>query len=132
MGVCSRRYAEKLMAQGYIYVDDIKVTQNMLVNDRNKIQVKGKSGIYTPVKENTRIWLYNKPRYLVCTHQDPMRRVTIFDRLHDLGLRQSHLMSVVSLVLLCLGQTGLLVRGAHYSHKRWRPRKGLGDAKFEH
>jgi 16S rRNA U516 pseudouridylate synthase RsuA-like enzyme len=68
----------------------------MLVTNQNLIQVKAKTGIYTPVKENTKIWLYHKPRYLVSTHFDPMKRHTIFDRVKDLGLKQDHVMSVVS------------------------------------
>lgn len=37
MGVCSRRSAEKLMAQGMVRVDGNKVTENMLVNSSNRI-----------------------------------------------------------------------------------------------
>ena len=83
MGVCSRRMAEKLIERGMIKVDGKRVKQNMPVTSANLIQVSSKTGIYTPVKENTRIWLFNKPRELVTTHYDPHGRPTVFQRLKD-------------------------------------------------
>ena len=71
MGVCSRRMAEKLIEKGMIKVDGVLIEKNMLVSSANLIQVSAKSGVYTPVKENTRIWLFNKPREMVTTHYDP-------------------------------------------------------------
>ena len=59
--------------------------------------------MYTPVKENTRVWLFNKPRNLVSTHYDPQDRVTVFDRLKDLGLRIPHVISVGRLDYLSEG-----------------------------
>ena len=52
------------------------------------IKVGAKTGMYTPMKENTRIWVYHKPREMVTTHFDPQGRVTVFDRLKDLGIMQ--------------------------------------------
>lgn len=43
----------------------------MKVTNQNLLQVSAKTGIYTPVKENTKIWLYHKPREVVTTHSDP-------------------------------------------------------------
>jgi 16S rRNA U516 pseudouridylate synthase RsuA-like enzyme len=54
-----------------VKVDKKVIAQNMLVTSQNLIQVGAKTGIYTPVKENTRIWLFNKPREMVTTHHDP-------------------------------------------------------------
>ena len=71
MGVCSRRMAEKLIEKGMVKVDGVLIEKNMLVSSANLIQVSAKSGVYTPVKENTRIWLFNKPREMVTTHYDP-------------------------------------------------------------
>jgi len=48
----------------------------------------------TPVKESTRIWLYNKPKHLITSHFDPRGRPTVFDRLKDLGLKIPHVISV--------------------------------------
>lgn len=61
MGICSRRVAEKLIEQGMVQVDGKKITENVSVTNANLLQISAKSGIYTPVKENTRIWLFNKP-----------------------------------------------------------------------
>jgi 16S rRNA U516 pseudouridylate synthase RsuA-like enzyme len=54
-----------------VKVDGIAVTEQMLVSKENLIQISAKTGMYTPVKENTRIWLFHKPRELVTTHYDP-------------------------------------------------------------
>jgi 16S rRNA U516 pseudouridylate synthase RsuA-like enzyme len=47
------------------------VDSNIGVNDENKIRVGAKTGMYTPIKENTKIWLFHKPREMVTTHFDP-------------------------------------------------------------
>jgi hypothetical protein len=44
-----------------VKVDGKKVDFNAPVSNNNKIQVGSRTGMYTPVKENTRIWLFNKP-----------------------------------------------------------------------
>jgi hypothetical protein len=44
-----------------VKVDGKVVDSNVPVNNLNLIQVGAKTGMYTPIKENTRIWLYNKP-----------------------------------------------------------------------
>ena len=62
MGVASRRMAEKLISQGMVYVDGKPVSHNVPVNNESKIKVSAKSGMYTPVKEQSRIWLFHKPR----------------------------------------------------------------------
>lgn len=71
LGVASRRMSEKLIARGMIFVDGKQVTSNVAVNDSNDIKVAAKTGIYTPVKENTRIWLFHKPKKMMTTHFDP-------------------------------------------------------------
>ena len=71
MGISSRRVAERLIEQGMIKVDGKIITSNVSVTNENLIQVSAKSGIYTPVKENTRIWLFHKPMNMVTTHYDP-------------------------------------------------------------
>lgn len=58
--------------------------------------------MYTPVHQNTRIWLFHKPRNMVTTHFDPQGRVTVFDRLKDLGIKQ-HVVSVGRLDYLSEG-----------------------------
>ena len=102
MGVSSRRMAEKLIDQGMIKVDGKVVDSNVPVDEYSKITVSSKTGMYTPVKENTRIWLFNKPREMVTTHYDPKGRVTVFSRLKDLGIHQ-HVISVGRLDYLSEG-----------------------------
>jgi 16S rRNA U516 pseudouridylate synthase RsuA-like enzyme len=75
-----------------VKVDGKVIDHNMGVNDSNYIQIGAKTGIYTPTKLNTRIWLYNKPKKLMCTHFDPQGRGTIFQQLHLLGLKIPHVM----------------------------------------
>ena len=58
--------------------------------------------MYTPVKEGTRIWLYHKPREMITTHYDPNGRITVFQRLKDLGIHQ-HVISVGRLDYLSEG-----------------------------
>jgi hypothetical protein len=78
MGVCSRRVAERLIEEGMVKVDGKIILQNVSVTNENLLQISAKTGIYTPVKENTRIWLFHKPTYMVTTHYDPQGRVTVF------------------------------------------------------
>ena len=98
MGICSRRVAERLIEQGMVQVDGKIIQDNVSVTNANLLQVSAKSGIYTPVKENTRIWLFHKPQNIVTTHFDPQGRVTVFDRLKDLGLTIPHVLSVVTTI----------------------------------
>lgn len=98
-----------------VRVDGKQITENMLVSNKNHIQISAKNGMYTPTKENTRIWLYNKPRNLVCTHYDTRGRETIFKHIWGLGLRIPHIMSVgrldyLSEGLMILTNDGDLVR----------------------
>jgi 23S rRNA pseudouridine2605 synthase len=86
MGVASRRMAERLISKGMIQVDGKIVDSNVPVNDQSKIMVGAKTGMYTPTKEGTKIWLFHKPREMVTTHFDPNGRATVFARLKDLGI----------------------------------------------
>jgi 16S rRNA U516 pseudouridylate synthase RsuA-like enzyme len=54
-----------------VYVDGKAVDSNVPVNDSSKIKVSAKTGMYTPMKEGTRVWLFHKPREMVTTHYDP-------------------------------------------------------------
>ena len=103
MGVCSRRTAEKLIAQGMIKVDKQVVSSNVPVTSQSLIQVAAKTGYYTPVKENTRVWLFHKPREMVTTHYDPQGRLTVFDQIKKMGLHIPHVISVGRLDYLSEG-----------------------------
>ena len=52
-------------------VDGDVVSDNRKVTNENLVQVSAKTGIYTPVKDTTRIWLFHKPQNMVTTHFDP-------------------------------------------------------------
>jgi 23S rRNA pseudouridine2605 synthase len=103
MGICSRRVAEELIERGMIKVDGKIIKDNMKVTNENLLQVSSKTGVYTPVKENTRIWLFHKPMNMVTTHHDPQGRLTVFHRLRDLGLNIPHIISVGRLDFLSEG-----------------------------
>ena len=68
----------------------------MGVNSSNLVQISAKTGMYTPIKENTKIWLFHKPRYSVTTHFDTEGRITVFDLIIKAGLTIPHVISVVS------------------------------------
>ena len=89
-----------------VRVDGKTITDNAKVTNQNLLQVSAKTGLYTPVKDNTRIWLFHKPRELVTTHHDDRGRLTVFARLQQLGLTIPHVMSVGRLDYL---SEGLLV-----------------------
>lgn len=78
-GVCSRRDAERLIAEGRVTVDGQKLaTPAFKVKPGAKITVDGK-----PVAEpeRARLWRYHKPKGLVTTHRDEKGRATVFEQL---------------------------------------------------
>ena len=80
-GLCSRREAERWIANGRITVDGAVITTPAtLVTPETKITVDGKP-IGEP--EQTRLWRYHKPAGVICTNSDPEGRPTVFDRLPD-------------------------------------------------
>ncbi len=100
-GLCSRRDAEKLILEGEVSVDGVKLeTPAFLVDGTEIILVHG-----SPLKEKPapRIWLYYKPRGLVVTHKDPEGRPTVFERL------PKNLPRVVSVGRLDLDSEGILL-----------------------
>jgi len=78
-GVCSRRDAEKLIAEGRVALNGEKVTtQGVRVGENQVISVDGK-----PLAEPdpARLWRYHKPSGFVTTHRDPQDRPTVFANL---------------------------------------------------
>ncbi len=78
-GLCSRRDAEKLIAEGRVLLDGKKLdTAAVTVGPANIIRVDGK---VLPKPEPPRLYRYNKPRGRVTTSRDPEGRPTIYDDL---------------------------------------------------
>lgn len=78
-GVCSRRDAERLIAEGRVTLNGKKLdTPAVNVTARDRIAVDG-AGL--PTAEGVRFWRYHKPKGRVTTHRDPEGRPTVFEAL---------------------------------------------------
>jgi 23S rRNA pseudouridine2605 synthase len=100
-GVCSRREAEKLIAEGRVALNGETVTTPAIrVGADQVVSVDGKP-LAEP--EGTRLWRYHKAQGLVTTHKDPEGRPTVFKNL-PLSLPR-----VVSIGRLDINSEGLLL-----------------------
>ena len=100
-GLCSRRDAERWIAEGRVFVNGKRLdSPAFTVSDTDVIAVDGKP---IPAKEPTRLFRYNKPRGLIVAARDPQGRPTVFDNL-PAGLPR-----VVSIGRLDLDSEGLLL-----------------------
>lgn len=78
-GLCSRRDAERWIADGRVKVDGVVLeTPAFVVTDASHIEVDGKP---LPDAERARLWRYHKPPEEMVTARDPQGRRTIFDSL---------------------------------------------------
>jgi 23S rRNA pseudouridine2605 synthase len=100
-GLCSRRDAERWIAEGRVAVGG-KVLESpaLTVMPGDDIRVDGKP---IPAAEPARLWRYHKPPGLVTSHRDPQGRPTVFERLPQ------DLPRVVSVGRLDLNSEGLLL-----------------------
>lgn len=77
-GICSRRDAEKLIAEQ-------RVTFQGKVIDSPALKFPDETDICVDnipiLKKNTKLWLYHKPVGLIVSHKDEQDRETIFDNL---------------------------------------------------
>jgi 23S rRNA pseudouridine2605 synthase len=100
-GLCSRREAERWIAQGRVSVNgEVLASPARDVGPRDRILVDGNE---LPAVEPPRLWRYHKPKGLVTTHKDPQGRKTVFDTLPE------HLPRVVSVGRLDVNTEGLLL-----------------------
>jgi 23S rRNA pseudouridine2605 synthase len=100
-GVCSRRDAERWIAEGRVSVDGHVLTSPAVaVTTNNDIRVDGKP---LPAPERPRLWRYHKPAGLVTSHRDEKGRPTVFDALPQ-GLPR-----LISVGRLDLNSEGLLL-----------------------
>ncbi len=78
-GLCSRRDAERLIAEGRVRVAGAVLDSPALnVAPDARITVDGKP---LPKAEAARLWRYHKPKGILTTARDPQGRVTVYDRL---------------------------------------------------
>src|SRR5439155_18327330 len=100
-GLCSRRDAERWIAEGRVSVDGAVLTSPAVtVTAESQIRVDGKP---LPEPERARLWRYHKPAGLVTTHRDEKGRATVFDAL------PKELPRVISVGRLDLNSEGLLL-----------------------
>jgi 23S rRNA pseudouridine2605 synthase len=100
-GLASRREAEAWIAAGRVVVNGEKITSPARnVTPADRVIVDGKP---LPVRERTRLFLFNKPRGRVTTHSDPQGRPTVFDAL------PKHLPRLISVGRLDANTEGLLL-----------------------
>ncbi len=100
-GVCSRRDAERLIAEGRVKLNGKTLaTPAVKVGVDDKLTVDGRPVGAAPV---TRVWRYHKPPGLVTTHRDPAGRPTVFEHLPE------DLPRVISVGRLDLTSEGLLL-----------------------
>lgn len=100
-GLCSRRDAEKWIADGRVWVNGEKLlTPACVVGEDDEIVV---DGVVLKRKETPRMWCYHKPVGLLTTHKDPQGRPTVFENL------PKSLPRVISVGRLDLNSEGLLL-----------------------
>ena len=100
-GVASRREVEKMIKAGRITLEGKVVTSPAtFISSAREIKVDGEA---VAGKEETRLWLYHKPRGLVTSHRDEAGRATLFDALPETLPR------VISVGRLDINTEGLLL-----------------------
>jgi 23S rRNA pseudouridine2605 synthase len=100
-GVCSRRDAEKLIAEQKVTVNGQLITSPATcVAFTDRIVVEGSP---LPCHSPSRLWRYYKPRGIITTHKDPYGRPTLFAAL------PSDLPRVVSVGRLDVMSEGLIL-----------------------
>ena len=100
-GLCSRREAERWIADGRVAVNGrVLTTPAFEVGPRDHVVV---DGVALPEAEGVTLWRFHKPRGLVTTHYDPEGRPTVFDNL------PSDLPRVISVGRLDYNTEGLLL-----------------------
>ncbi|HEX3881541.1 MAG TPA: pseudouridine synthase [Stellaceae bacterium] len=100
-GLCSRRDAERWIAEGRVAVNgEVLKTPAFVVDDNADIRVDGKP---LPEPDRPRLWRYHKPVGLVTTHRDEKGRPTVF------GALPKELPRLISVGRLDLNSEGLLL-----------------------
>jgi 23S rRNA pseudouridine2605 synthase len=100
-GVCSRRDAEKLIADGRVALNGEKVASPALNVPADALITVDDKPI--PSAPPTKLWRYHKPAGLVTSHRDPQGRPTVFEKLPRSMAR------VISVGRLDINSEGLLL-----------------------
>jgi 23S rRNA pseudouridine2605 synthase len=99
-GICSRREAEQLIAEGRVKVNGVVIdTPATLITDHS-IKIDDK---LINEKKPAKIWIFHKPRGFITTNKDPKARKTIFEIL------PKNLPRVVTIGRLDINTEGLLL-----------------------
>jgi 23S rRNA pseudouridine2605 synthase len=78
-GVCSRRDAERLIAECRVKINgEIVDTPARKVQPADLVEV---NGVALPAPGASRLWRYHKPAGLIVSHRDPKGRQSVFDAL---------------------------------------------------
>jgi len=100
-GVASRRDAERLLADGKVLVNNVRVDHPATFVSPGDIIVVDGAVIDAP--QRARLWRYHKPDGVMTTHKDPQGRPTVFEKMPP-GMPR-----VVSVGRLDLNSEGLLL-----------------------
>lgn len=104
LGICSRREADR-----YILQKLVQVNGKVITNIGTKVQV-GDEILFNNCKYTVsnnialKVWIYNKPRGVITTHNDPQGRRTVF-QIAEQTLKQR----VISIGRLDINSEGLLL-----------------------
>jgi 23S rRNA pseudouridine2605 synthase len=80
-GLCSRREAERLIAEGRVALDGrVLDSPAVTVGLGARIEV---DGVALPAAPPTRLWRYHKPAGVLTAARDPQGRPTLYDRLPE-------------------------------------------------
>jgi len=100
-GVASRRDAERLLAEGRVVLNNVRVDHPATFVMPGDIVLVNGSVVDAP--DRPRLWRYHKPDGVMTTHKDPQGRPTVFDKMPP-GMPR-----VVSVGRLDLNSEGLLL-----------------------
>ncbi|MFQ6017165.1 MAG: pseudouridine synthase [Kiloniellaceae bacterium] len=121
-GLCSRRQAERLIAERRVRLDGVLLESPAVTVGRGvAITVDGRP---LPAREPMRLWRYHKPKGLITTARDPQGRPTVFDRLPPAMPRISAVgrLDINSEGLLLLTNDGALKRRLELPTTGWTRR----------
>jgi 23S rRNA pseudouridine2605 synthase len=100
-GIASRRDAEKLVADGKVFINNQRIDHPATFVGPGDMVVVNGALVDPPQKQ--KLWRYHKPDGLVTTHKDPQGRPTVFEKMPPAMPR------VVSVGRLDLNSEGLLL-----------------------